>query len=130
MHFGRDENYFRWKQIYKEGPCDAPFAEIYQVAYKDLYAKVLRWLGSHDDAEDVLAEIGMKLYKHLPAFLEKSDDCAAGQRNAWLNQLARSATNDYLRGKRRRRIDSRRWGGWRKRRKRGAWSVSWSAAKP
>lgn len=94
MHF--EENEQRLIQAAKNGDQNA-FGHLYELYFERVYRYVRSLLREHSDAEDVTAEVFIKVMRALPRYSEK------GQFTAWLFRIARNETFNYIKKRKRRR---------------------------
>ena len=78
-------------QLFKEGQQDRAFNEIVAAYSERLYRLVRRFLCSHEDTDDLLQEIFLKVWRSLPGFRGESS------LYTWLYRIATNETLNYLR---------------------------------
>ena len=61
---------------------DAAFRELVNQSKKDLYFQIRRLILSHDDTNDVLQNVYIKIYKSITKFQEKS------KLSTWMYRIA------------------------------------------
>lgn len=94
MQFENSEQ--RLVQRAKNGDQDA-FGNLYEIYFERVYRYVRSLLQEHADAEDVVAEVFIKVMRALPRYREK------GQFSAWLFRIARNETFNYIKKRKRQR---------------------------
>ena len=78
-------------QLYKQGQQDRAFKEIVAAYSERLYRLVRRFLCSHEDTDDLLQEIFLKVWRSLPGFRGESS------LYTWLYRIATNETLNHLR---------------------------------
>ncbi|MFC1981743.1 RNA polymerase sigma factor [Chloroflexota bacterium] len=84
-----EDNEERLIEAAKSGDPDA-FGNLYQLYFERIYRYVRSLLREHSDAEDVTAEVFIKVMRALPRYSEK------GHFSAWLFRIARNETFNYI----------------------------------
>ena len=74
---------------------EAALAELYDRHSRRAYSIIMRILGSHSDAEDVLQETFVRLWSRADTY-----DALMGTPSAWLTRIARNRAIDRLRARR------------------------------
>lgn len=78
-------------KLYKEGSCEEAFNHIVEQYTERLYWHVRRFLCSHEDTNDLLQEIFIKIWAALPSF--RGD----AQLYTWLYRIATNEVLNFLR---------------------------------
>ena len=91
-----EDNEQRLIQEAQNGDQNA-FGHLYEFYFERVYRYVRSLLREHSDAEDVTAEVFIKVMMALPRYSEK------GQFTAWLFRIARNETFNYIKKRKRRR---------------------------
>ena len=78
-------------KLYKSGQKDRAFKEIVDSYSERLYWHVRRFVCSHEDTDDLLQEIFIKIWAALPSFRGEA------QLFTWLYRIATNETLNYLR---------------------------------
>ena len=94
MQFEDDEQ--RLIESAKDGDQNA-FGHLYELYFERVYRYVQSLLGEYSDAEDVTADVFIKVMRALPKYNER------GQFSAWLLRIARNETFNYIKKRKRRR---------------------------
>jgi RNA polymerase sigma-70 factor (ECF subfamily) len=94
VQFEDDEQ--RLVQRAKNGDQDA-FGHLYEIYFERVYRYVRSLLKEYADAEDIVAEVFIKVMEALPRYREK------GQFSAWLFRIARNETFNYIKKRKRKR---------------------------
>ena len=91
-----EDNEQRLIQAAKSGDREA-FGCLYKLFFERVYRYILSLLKEHSDAEDVTAEVFIKVMRSLPKYSER------GQFTTWLFRIARNETFNYIKKRYRRR---------------------------
>ena len=86
----------RWMRRVAQGDRDA-FTALYDIYSKPLYAFALGMLNDHREAEDVIQEVFVLVWKRAASF-----DEAAGKPFCWMMTMTRNKAIDQLRSRKRR----------------------------
>lgn len=78
-------------QLYSSGRREEAFNEIVKSYSERLYWHIRRFTCSHDDADDILQDVYVKIWKSLPGFREDS------KLFTWIWKIATNETLNYLR---------------------------------
>lgn len=81
-------------RLYTDGFCEKAFNYIVEQYSERLYWHVRRFLCSHDDTNDLLQEIFMKIWAALPSFRGEA------QLYTWIYRIATNETLNFLRKQR------------------------------
>lgn len=76
--------------LHREGHCEQAFNEIVRSYSERLYWHVRRFVVSHEDTDDLLQEIFVKVWAALPSFREEA------QLFTWLYRIATNETLNFL----------------------------------
>lgn len=76
--------------LYKSGQEEQAFAEIVRSYSERLYWHVRRLVNSHEDADDLLQDIFVKIWAALPSFREEA------QLFTWIYRIATNETLNHL----------------------------------
>lgn len=76
---------------YKNGDCSKAFTEIVNSYSERLYWYVRRFVGRHEDADDLVQEIFIKIWAALPSFRGEA------QLFTWLYRIATNETLNFIR---------------------------------
>lgn len=76
--------------LYREGRTEQAFNEIVRSYSERLYWHVRRFVVSHEDTDDLLQEIFVKIWAALPSFREEA------QLFTWLYRIATNETLNFL----------------------------------
>lgn len=77
--------------LYRSGQCDSAFNEIVRAYSERLYWHVRRFTCCHEDTDDILQNIFIKVWKNLPNF--KGDSSLF----TWIYRIATNETLNFLR---------------------------------
>jgi len=77
--------------LYNDGQSDKAFSGIVESYSEKLYWHVRRLVSSHEDADDLLQEIYLKIWTALPSFRGEA------QLYTWLYRIATNETLNFLR---------------------------------
>ena len=77
-------------ELYRSGSQEKAFALLVDSYTERLYWHIRRFACSHDDANDLLQDIFIKIWTSLPSFREES------QLFTWLYRIARNTAFDHL----------------------------------
>ena len=80
-------------RLYREGECEKAFTEIVNAYSERLYWHVRRFVCSHEDADDLVQEIFIKIWAALPSFREEA------RLFTWLYRIATNETLNFLRNR-------------------------------
>ena len=72
---------------------DGAFRELVNQSKKDLYFQIRRLILSHDDTNDVLQNVYIKIYKSITKFQEKS------KLSTWMYRIAYNESINFLKSK-------------------------------
>lgn len=78
-------------ELYREGQTESAFNQIVRLYKERLYWHVRRFLCSHEDTNDILQDIFIKIWAALPSF--RGD----AQLFTWLYRIATNEVLNYLR---------------------------------
>lgn len=78
-------------RLYRDGECEKAFTEIVNAYSERLYWHVRRFVCSHEDADDLVQEIFIKIWAALPSFREEA------RLFTWLYRIATNETLNFLR---------------------------------
>lgn len=78
-------------QLYSSGRREEAFNEIVKSYSERLYWHIRRFTCSHDDTDDILQDVYVKIWKSLPDFREDS------RLFTWIWKIATNETLNYLR---------------------------------
>lgn len=97
-------------RLYRSGEEERAFSEIVRSYSERLYWHVRRFVCCHEDADDLVQEIFVKIWAALPSFREEA------QLFTWIYRIATNETLNFLRKQKvRRRFLSealtRKWSG-------------------
>ena len=81
-------------RLYHDGNEERAFTEIVKAYSERLYWHVRRFVCCHEDADDLVQEIFMKIWAALPSFREEA------QLFTWLYRIATNEVLNFLRKKR------------------------------
>ncbi len=81
-------------ELYRSGERDKAFGELVRSYQERLYWHVRRFTCSHEDTDDLLQEIFIKVWNSLPSFREDSSLFT------WLYRIATNETLNFLRRQR------------------------------
>jgi len=79
--------------LYRSGQCERAFGELVKNYSERLYWHVRRLVGSHEDADDLIQEIFVKIWAALPSFR------ADAQLFTWMYRIATNESLNFLRKK-------------------------------
>lgn len=82
---------FEIMALYKSGGAEAAFDAIVSSYSERLYWHVRRFTCNHEDSDDLLQEIFIKVWKSLPGFREESS------LYTWIYRIATNETLNFLR---------------------------------
>ena len=80
--------------LYREGSCEKAFNLIVEQYTERLYWHIRRFLCNHEDANDLLQEVYIKIWAALPSFRGES------QLFTWIYRIATNEVLNYLRKQR------------------------------
>ena len=80
--------------LYREGSCEKAFNLIVEQYTERLYWHIRRFLCNHEDANDLLQEVYIKIWAALPSFRGES------QLFTWIYRIATHEVLNYLRKQR------------------------------
>mgnify|MGYP000381679464 FL=1 len=78
-------------RLYRDGESEKAFTEIVNAYSERLYWHVRRFVCSHEDADDLVQEIFIKIWAALPSFREEA------RLFTWLYRIATNETLNFLR---------------------------------
>lgn len=78
-------------RLYRDGEHELAFTEIVRSYSERLYWHVRRFVCSHEDADDLVQEIFMKIWAALPSFREEA------RLFTWIYRIATNETLNFLR---------------------------------
>lgn len=81
-------------ELYKEGSCDEAFNHIVSQYTERLYWHIRRFLCNHEDTNDMLQDVFIKIWAALPSF--RGD----AQLFTWIYRIATNEVLNYLRKQR------------------------------
>lgn len=81
-------------RLFNEGQTDRAFGELVRSYSERLYWHVRRFVNSHDDTDDLLQDIFVKIWTSFPSFRGES------QLYTWLYRIATNEAINYLKRKR------------------------------
>jgi RNA polymerase sigma-70 factor (ECF subfamily) len=70
---------------------DALFLEIFHAHQQQVFHYIYRMLGERESAEDLVQEVFLKIYSHLPRYQEKQ------KRSSWVFTITHTTLMDYFR---------------------------------